>query len=109
MDAAEPDFEHHPIQIRLDPSDAQFVDAIHTNGAPMTSGGAGLMQASGHVDFYVNGGEKQPDCPGQILGAVSGLFGGGTQGNFHGITKTSQFIIIRILVFKAILNNNSII
>jgi hypothetical protein len=45
MDAAEPDFEHHPIQIRLDPSDAQFVDAIHTNGAPMTSGGAGLMQA----------------------------------------------------------------
>jgi hypothetical protein len=40
----------------------------------MTSGGAGLMQASGHVDFYVNGGEVQPDCPGQILGAVSGLF-----------------------------------
>jgi pancreatic triacylglycerol lipase len=106
MDAAEPDFEHHPIQIRLDPSDAQFVDAIHTNGAPMTSGGAGLMQASGHVDFYVNGGEVQPDCPGQILGAVSGLFGGGTAGNLHGITQTPQF---RIEVFNAIVNTISVI
>ncbi|VDI01779.1 pancreatic lipase-related protein 2 [Mytilus galloprovincialis] len=80
MDAAEPDFEHHPIQIRLDETDAQFVDVIHTNGAPFSKGGAGLMQVSGHVDFYVNGGELQPGCPNQFSGAFSGLFGGGFKG-----------------------------
>ena len=82
MDAAEPDFEHHPIQIRLDETDAQFVDVIHTNGAPFSKGGAGLMQVSGHVDFYVNGGELQPGCPNQFSGAFSGLFGGGFKGLF---------------------------
>ncbi|XP_063431169.1 inactive pancreatic lipase-related protein 1-like isoform X1 [Mytilus trossulus] len=80
MDAAEPDFEHHPIQIRLDETDAQFVDVIHTNGAPFSAGGAGLMQVSGHVDFYVNGGELQPGCPNQFSGAFSALFGGGFKG-----------------------------
>jgi hypothetical protein len=63
----------------------------------MTSGGAGLMQASGHVDFYVNGGEVQPDCPGQILGAVSGLFGGGTEGNLRGITQTPYNQVNKIM------------
>ncbi|XP_052686465.1 pancreatic lipase-related protein 2-like [Crassostrea angulata] len=71
MDPAEPDFEHLSEGIRLDPADANFVDVIHTNGAPISSLGYGLMQASGHVDFYVNGGEKQPGCKNQI----SGFFG----------------------------------
>lgn len=42
---------------RLDASDAQFVDAIHTC-APFI----GLMSAHGHADFYVNGGTYQPGC-----------------------------------------------
>ncbi|XP_069128274.1 pancreatic lipase-related protein 2-like [Argopecten irradians] len=75
-DAAEPDFENHPQIIRLDKSDAMFVDVIHTNGAPISSGGAGLMQQSGHVDFYVNGGETQPGCPNQISGVFSQIFNG---------------------------------
>lgn len=41
----------------LDVTDADFVDIIHTNG-----GTASFTEPMGHVDFYVNGGEKQPGC-----------------------------------------------
>ena len=74
LDPAEPDFENHPEGVRIDPTDALFVDIIHTNGAPIRHGGAGLMQVSGHVDFYVNGGERQPGCPDVVTGAVEQLF-----------------------------------
>lgn len=73
LDPAEPEFEDHPPSIRLDPTDAVFVDVIHTNGAPPDRLGAGLMQVSGHVDFYVNGGQKQPGCPDPVLGAIHSL------------------------------------
>ncbi|XP_052686467.1 pancreatic lipase-related protein 2-like [Crassostrea angulata] len=74
LDPAEPEFENHPEGVRIDPSDAVFVDIIHTNGAPIRRGGAGLMQASGHVDFYVNGGERQPGCPNLVTGTFEQLF-----------------------------------
>jgi len=32
LDAAGPLFEDHSPSVRLDPSDAEFVDAIHTDG-----------------------------------------------------------------------------
>ncbi|WAR23442.1 LIPR2-like protein [Mya arenaria] len=65
LDPADPDFETKPILVRLDKNDAAFVDVIHTNGAPFTGlGGYGLMIQCGDVDFYVNGGALQPDCPG---------------------------------------------
>lgn len=74
LDPAEPAFENHPEGVRIDPSDAVFVDIIHTNGAPIRRGGAGLMQVSGHVDFYVNGGERQPGCPNLVTGTFEQLF-----------------------------------
>ncbi|WAR23443.1 LIPR2-like protein, partial [Mya arenaria] len=78
LDPAEPDFEKQPMLVRLDKNDATYVDVIHTNGAPMLGGGGfGLMIQCGDVDFYVNGGELQPDCPNQITGIfTSGMAAG---------------------------------
>ncbi len=39
------------VKVRLAPSDAMFVDVLHTDGLL----GAGLLQPLGHVDFYPNG------------------------------------------------------
>ncbi|KAM4851629.1 pancreatic triacylglycerol lipase-like [Thomomys bottae] len=63
LDPAEPCFEGAPELIRLDPSDAQFVDVIHTDAAPFVPNlGFGLSQPSGHLDFFPNGGEAMPGC-----------------------------------------------
>jgi len=59
LDPARPLFEWMPTFVRLDATDAQFVDVIHTNGGVA---GLGLLQPSGHLDVYPNGGERQPDC-----------------------------------------------
>lgn len=50
LDPANPYFELRTISHRLDPSDAEFVDVIHT-----CAGEAGYYEALGHVDFYPNG------------------------------------------------------
>ena len=47
---------------RLDTSDADFVDIIHTNGGNFSQGQVAFDDPIGHIDFYVNGGHKQPGC-----------------------------------------------
>lgn len=42
---------------KLDPTDAEFVDVIHTDVL-----GRGMLRAMGHVDFYPNIGPHQPGC-----------------------------------------------
>lgn len=42
---------------KLDKGDAKFVDVLHTNALEK-----GKLEASGHVDFYANGGITQPGC-----------------------------------------------
>ncbi|XP_046737197.1 lipase member H [Diprion similis] len=42
---------------KLDPRDADFVDVFHTNAFIQ-----GKVEASGHIDFYMNGGITQPGC-----------------------------------------------
>uniref|UniRef100_A0A8C0VAK0 Triacylglycerol lipase n=1 Tax=Cyanistes caeruleus TaxID=156563 RepID=A0A8C0VAK0_CYACU len=54
LDPAGPLFQYTPTMVRLDPSDAKFVDVIHTH--------AGILQTCGHLDFYPNGGKKMPGC-----------------------------------------------
>uniref|UniRef100_A0A1I8GCF6 Lipase domain-containing protein n=1 Tax=Macrostomum lignano TaxID=282301 RepID=A0A1I8GCF6_9PLAT len=68
LDPAGPYFEGTDPVVRLDPTDAKFVDAIHTDGAlwrvglPLLNGGFGIQSPVGHVDFFVNGGRHQPGC-----------------------------------------------
>ncbi|XP_064115951.1 pancreatic triacylglycerol lipase-like [Macrobrachium nipponense] len=64
LDPAEPFFQHLPSTVRLDPSDANFVDVIHTDSDSIFNigQGFGLRQPVGHVDFYPNDGKRQPGC-----------------------------------------------
>ncbi|XP_076103997.1 pancreatic triacylglycerol lipase-like [Mytilus galloprovincialis] len=62
LDPAGPLFENKDPKTRLDPSDAHYVEAIHTDGDSLFQLGFGLEKAIGHADFYPNGGEKQPGC-----------------------------------------------
>lgn len=76
LDPAGPYYENTPPEVRLDPTDAVFVDVIHSDGTANLLLGLGLMQPLGHVDFYPNGGKDQPKCPktsDKVLGAVFNL------------------------------------
>ncbi|XP_078686854.1 pancreatic triacylglycerol lipase-like isoform X2 [Branchiostoma floridae x Branchiostoma belcheri] len=79
LDAAEPGFQGMPTHARLDPSDAMFVDAIHTDGDSILTLGFGMSQPVGHLDFYPNGGTEQPGCEESILDFIisEGLIDGG--------------------------------
>jgi len=67
LDPAEPHFSKTDPIVRLDPTDADFVDVIHTDAGPFLSGGLGIFEPVGHVDFYPNGGIEQPGCRGGVL------------------------------------------
>ncbi|CAF1012069.1 unnamed protein product, partial [Brachionus calyciflorus] len=56
MDPAGPLFKGKPADSRLDKSDADFVDIIHTDST------LGIQDPIGHIDFYPNGGGNQPGC-----------------------------------------------
>lgn len=57
LDPALPFFATPLRSWKLDKTDADFVDVIHTNG-----GVFGKVENCGHIDFYVNGGLLQPQC-----------------------------------------------
>ncbi|XP_040907475.1 lipase member H isoform X2 [Toxotes jaculatrix] len=62
LDPAGPQFTGTPPEERLDSSDAQFVDVLHTDIDAL-----GFREALGHIDFYANGGTDQPGCPKTIF------------------------------------------
>ena len=62
LDPAEPYFQYTDPAVRLDRNDAKFVDVIHSDVASIMSGGFGMSQSCGHVDFFLNGGVNQPGC-----------------------------------------------
>ncbi|OXA57954.1 pancreatic lipase-related protein 2 [Folsomia candida] len=67
MDPALPLFGERPDSERIDPTDATFVDVIHTAG-----GGLAFLEARGDVDFYPNGGAPyQPGCGIDVISTCS--------------------------------------
>ncbi|XP_019628273.1 PREDICTED: pancreatic triacylglycerol lipase-like isoform X2 [Branchiostoma belcheri] len=63
LDPAEPYFQGTDPMIRLDPTDAELVDVIHSDGGFFfTSLGYGMYDPTGHLDFYPNGGIEMPGC-----------------------------------------------
>ncbi|GAB1609655.1 pancreatic triacylglycerol lipase-like, partial [Argonauta hians] len=77
LDPSGPYFENTGAKVRLDPTDADFVDAIHSDVGYIIGLGLGMESQVGHVDFYPNGGKFQPGCPqfkisGSIVGGVIG-------------------------------------
>ncbi|XP_060791279.1 lipase member H isoform X2 [Neoarius graeffei] len=62
LDPAGPLFRGKSPDERLDPSDAQLVDALHTDMDAF-----GYRDPLGHIDYYANGGSDQPGCPKTIL------------------------------------------
>ncbi|XP_063441875.1 inactive pancreatic lipase-related protein 1-like [Mytilus trossulus] len=63
MDPAGPLFENYSEDVKLDPSDAKFVDVIHSDAVPLTQTGFGTSKPCGHIDFFPNSGHHQPGCP----------------------------------------------
>lgn len=62
LDPAGPLFTGTSPEHRLDPTDAQFVDVLHTDIDAL-----GFRETLGHIDFYANGGTDQPGCPPTIF------------------------------------------
>ncbi|XP_050698738.1 pancreatic lipase-related protein 2-like isoform X2 [Eriocheir sinensis] len=72
LDPAGPYFANTASEVRLDPSDAAFVDVIHTD-APSQDwelNRLGYADALGHVDFYPNGGHHQAGCQGSAAAFI---------------------------------------
>ncbi|XP_075152328.1 pancreatic triacylglycerol lipase-like [Haematobia irritans] len=57
LDPAMPLFVTSSKQDKLDSSDAEYVDVLHTNALVQ-----GKIERCGHADFYLNGGIIQPGC-----------------------------------------------
>lgn len=62
LDPAGPDFANTDKVVRLDETDAVFVDVIHTDAKNLLLLGFGLKEQIGHSDFYPNLGHDQPGC-----------------------------------------------
>lgn len=103
LDPASPLFEGHDLKVRLDPTDALFVDVIHTSGDTFLRGGLGASETMGHVDFYPNGGKFQPGCNSVFFGAITDIFYGNWQSLCNHRRSFKFFIdsIIRSCIFPA--------
>lgn len=73
LDPAGPVFSDMDNSLRLDPSDASFVDVIHTNAGNIINGNLGISIALGHLDYYPNGGSAQPGCEMTISDPIESL------------------------------------
>lgn len=70
LDPAEPFFDLAGPDDRIDKSDAEFVDIIHTNSGMLWNGCLSMKRPIGHMDFYPAGGQHQPGCVEACIGAI---------------------------------------
>ncbi|CAG2163753.1 unnamed protein product [Oppiella nova] len=75
LDPAGPQFDGLSAKDRLDHTDGQFVDVIHSDATK--NGGLGTLENSGHLDFFPNGGHDQPGC---LLGRLPNILTHGLSG-----------------------------
>ncbi|XP_060516291.1 pancreatic triacylglycerol lipase-like isoform X7 [Cylas formicarius] len=66
LDPAGPLFSERDTSNRLDPTDGQFVQVIHTNDGVL---GFGINM--GHADYFPNGGKTQPGCGIDVAGSCA--------------------------------------
>lgn len=76
LDPAGLNFERYSNEVKLDPSDAAFVDVIHTDGASLLEMAFGIRIPNGHADFYPNGGRNQPGCKRNWWDNIRNMFTG---------------------------------
>lgn len=62
LDPAGPFFSDVGRPVRLDETDATFVDVVHSDIKPLYLKGFGMEKPIGHIDFYPNGGLQNPGC-----------------------------------------------
>ena len=72
LDPADPGFGWNDANGRLDKTDAEFVDVLHTNSGILLEGALTIKAPIGHVDFYPAGGSHQPGCSEVCLGDLCG-------------------------------------
>lgn len=75
LDPAGPAFDSRPLPAGLNPTCADLVDVIHTNGPRFLVFGLGSLRPVGHIDFYPNGGSKNPGCTVDLFGGFINLGG----------------------------------
>ncbi|GFX52412.1 putative endothelial lipase [Trichonephila clavipes] len=76
LDPASPLFEDYGGTVHLYKDDADFVDVVHTNADLLIYGGVGIGIPIGDVDYFPNGGKRQPGCGSTLKGALIDIFKG---------------------------------
>ena len=104
LDPAQPCFRNVRLDLKLDHTDAPFVDVIHTNGRYMTRMSLGLSEPMGHVDFYANGGRSQPGCV-RVARSLSDLLPFKKKGEFID-KKESTYTYLLVVGYDAYLQVN---
>ncbi|KAG8182872.1 hypothetical protein JTE90_024615 [Oedothorax gibbosus] len=74
LDPIGPYFRNVPNNVKLDPSDALFVDVIHTNPGRNILEGLGTIEDVGHVNFWPSGGKPRGCSASPLRALTTGIF-----------------------------------